>query len=157
MTAPRSSFQRSTDDARLISSRNSTTVAAGMLAVEVAGGGDQFVEVGEPFLPLAVGLGGERLAIAGQFEEAADDLLGRVVAEGGQLVDQEAEVPERPRGLLLEVRDVRRLAGHRQEREAQVSARAARCSSVVLPIPRGGTFTTRPNETSSFGLASRLR
>ena len=50
VTAPASSFQRSTAEARLMSSRKSTTEAPGMLAVELAGGRDQLVDVRQPVL-----------------------------------------------------------------------------------------------------------
>ena len=57
--------------------------------------------------------------IAGEIQDFSQDFLGGMVADGGKLVHQEAEIAERSRGLVLEAGDIRRLAGHRQHRQAE--------------------------------------
>ncbi len=62
--------------------------------VELAGRRDELVEVGEPVLTVAAGLGRQVFAIAGLGQEPADHFLGRQLAQGGQLIDQPGEVVE---------------------------------------------------------------
>ena len=61
--------------------------AAGILLVELAGVGEQFLDVGQPVLILLVVAAGERRAVARRFQHRADDFLHVAVHDGRDAVD----------------------------------------------------------------------